>query len=66
MGLSLFFLFLQAQKVGQSLQKWDSWQVCNLADNQHNLGKFGETDNETNGGGCNVYALFVFAVNAPL
>ena len=38
----LFVLLLQAQKVGQALQKWDSWQVCNIAENQHNLGKFGE------------------------
>ena len=34
---------MQAQTVGQSLQKWDSWQVCNIADNQHNLEKIGES-----------------------
>ena len=63
------FLLLQAQKVGQSLQKWDSWQVCNIADNQHNLGKFGESQRSfawrtmelMDGGSWNVYALF--AVN---
>ena len=70
MGLSLVFTFASSY-VGQSLQKWDSWQVCNIADNQHNLGKFGGeskfirmTDNGTNRGGCNVYALF--AMNAPI
>ena len=52
------FLLFQAQKVGQSLLKWDSWLVCSIADNQHNLEKkLGQskfirvTDNGTNGGG---------------
>ena len=52
-------------------KKWDSWQVCNIADNQHNLGKLGESQSslawrvmELMEGGWNVYALF--AVNAPI
>ena len=57
--------------MGQSLQKWDSWQVCDIAANQHNLEKFGESQSsfacrtmELVGGGWIVYALF--AVNAPI